>query len=238
MGTMVDSSALVAEKNVNALLWAGYPGQDGGAAVVSILTGDKAPAGRLPVTQYPGDYVNQVPMTNMNLQPATGNPGRTYKWYSKTPVFSFGHGLHYTSFNVSLPADLPTTFATADLISNSTAGTPSDLFPLTSVPVSVTNTGNITSDYVLLGFLKGEYGPTPYPNKSLVAFTRLHDIKPGDTATGTLDIKLGSVARSDSSGALTLWPAKYKLVLDTDDRASWDFEITGTATVLDKLPPK
>ncbi|KAI0552409.1 glycoside hydrolase family 3 protein [Xylaria curta] len=238
MGTMVDSSALVSEKNVNALVWAGYPGQDGGTAVASILTGDKAPAGRLPVTQYPGDYVNQVPMTNMNLQPGSGNPGRTYKWYSKPPVFSFGHGLHYTSFNVSLPTDLPTAFATADLVSNSTGGSPLDLSPLTSVSVSVTNTGNFTSDYVLLAFLKGEYGPSPYPNKSLVAFTRLHDIKPGDTAIGTLDIKLGSIARSDTDGALTLWPAKYKLVLDIDDRASWDFEITGTATVLDKLPPK
>lgn len=106
------------------------------------------------------------------------------------------------------------------------------------MPVAVTNTGNVTSDYVLLAFLKGEYGPAPYPNKSLVAFTRLHDIKPGDTATGTLDVKLGSVARSDADGALTLWPAKYKLVLDIDDRASWDFEITGAASVLDKLPPK
>ncbi|KAI0188455.1 glycoside hydrolase superfamily [Xylaria flabelliformis] len=239
MGTMVDSSALLSDKNVNALVWAGYPGQDGGTAVASILTGDKAPAGRLPVTQYPGDYVNQVPMTNMNLQPGSGNPGRTYKWYSKPPVFSFGHGLQYTSFNVSLPADLPTSFATADLVrSNSTEGSPLDLFPLTSVSVLVTNTGNVTSDYVLLAFLKGEYGPSPYPNKSLVAFTRLHDIKPRDTATGTLDIKLGSIARSDVDGALTLWPAKYKLVLDIDDRASWDFEITGTAIVLDKLPPK
>jgi beta-D-xylosidase 4 len=146
--------------------------------------------------------------------------------------------LHYTSFNVSLPAGLPTQFATADLLSNGTAATPSDLFPLTSVPVSVKNTGNVTSDYVVLAFLKGEYGPTPYPNKSLVAFTRLHDIKPGDTATGNLDIKLGSVARSDANGGLTLWPAKYKLVLDIDDRASWDFEITGTASVLDKLPAK
>ncbi|RYC56244.1 hypothetical protein CHU98_g9963 [Xylaria longipes] len=239
MGTMVDSSALVSEKNVNSLVWAGYPGQDGGTAVVSVLTGDKAPAGRLPVTQYPGDYVNQVPMTNMNLQPGSGNPGRTYKWYSKAPVFPFGYGLQYTSFNVSLSPDLPTAFSTADLVrSNSTEGSPLDLLPLTSVPVSVTNTGNVTSDYVLLAFLKGEYGPSPYPNKSLVAFTRLHDIKPGDTATGTLDIKLGSIARSDANGALTLWPAKYKLGLDIDDRASWDFEITGTATVLDKLPPK
>lgn len=121
---------------------------------------------------------------------------------------------------------------------NGTQATPLDLLPLTSVPVSVTNTGNVTSDYVVLAFLKGEYGPTPYPNKSLVAFTRLHDIKPGNTATGTLDIKIGSVARSDANGALTLWPAKYQLVLDVDDRASWDFEITGTTTVLDTLPAK
>ena len=121
---------------------------------------------------------------------------------------------------------------------NGTQATPLDLLPLTSVPVSVTNTGNVTSDYVVLAFLKGEYGPTPYPNKSLVAFTRLHDIKPGNTATGTLDIKIGSVARSDANGALTLWSAKYQLVLDVDDRASWDFEITGTTTVLDTLPAK
>ncbi|KAI0509195.1 glycoside hydrolase family 3 protein [Xylaria bambusicola] len=239
MGTMVDSSALVSEKNVNGLLWAGYPGQDGGKAVVNVLTGAFSPAGRLPITQYPSDYVNQVDMTNMNLQPGSGNPGRTYKWYSKSPVFSFGYGLHYTSFNVSLPADLPKTFTTTDLTGGKGhEGSPLDLWPLTSVPVSVTNTGNATSDYVVLAFLKGEYGPTPYPNKSLVAFIRLHDIKPGDTATGKLDIKIGSVARSDANGALTLYPAKYKLVLDVDDRTSWDFEITGNATVLDKLPAK
>lgn len=61
MGTMLDSSEIVAQAGVDSLLWAGYPGQDGGAAVVSILTGEKAPAARLPITIYPGDYVNQVP---------------------------------------------------------------------------------------------------------------------------------------------------------------------------------
>ncbi|KAI1378992.1 glycoside hydrolase family 3 protein [Hypoxylon crocopeplum] len=246
MGTMLDSSELVAEKGVDSLLWAGYPGQDGGAAVVSILTGAKAPAGRLPVTQYPADYVNQVPMTTMNLQSGTSNPGRTYKWYTKAPVFAFGHGLHYTSFNVSLPADLPATFSTADLTSNISftdigpvaSGNYPDLAPFISIPVSVANTGNITSDYVTLAFLKGEYGPTPYPLKSLVAFTRIHNIKPGETGTATLDIKLGAISRSDVDGGLTLWPGKYTLVLDTDDRAPWGFEITGDQVVLEKLPPK
>ncbi|KAI0379051.1 glycoside hydrolase family 3 protein [Hypomontagnella monticulosa] len=246
MGTMVDSTDLVAEKNVDALLWAGYPGQDGGAAVVSILTGEKAPAGRLPVTQYPADYVNQVPMTNMNLQSGSGNPGRTYKWYTKQPVFPFGHGLHYTTFDVSLPGDLPTTFSTADLTANVSFTNPGpvasgnypDLAPFILVPVSVGNTGSITSDYVALAFLKGEFGPTPYPLKSLVAFARIHDVKPGEIGRATLDIKLGSIARSDKDGALTLWPGKYQLVLDIDDRAVWNFEITGDQVVLEKLPPK
>ncbi|KAI1343583.1 glycoside hydrolase superfamily [Xylariaceae sp. FL0016] len=246
MGTMVDSSALVAEAGVSALLWAGYPGQDGGAAVVSVLTGQKAPAGRLPVTQYPGDYVNQVQMTDMNLQSGTGNPGRTYKWYTKTPVFPFGHGLHYTTFNLSLPANLPASFSTEALTSNVSltktgpvaSGNYPDLAPFISLPVSVTNTGNVTSDYVLLAFLKGNYGPSPFPNKSLVAFTRVHDVEPGQTATGTLDITLGSIARSDKDGNLTLWPAKYNLVLDIDERVAWGFDITGNAVVLERLPPK
>ncbi|KAI1328684.1 glycoside hydrolase family 3 protein [Xylariaceae sp. FL0255] len=234
MGTMVDSSSLVNETGVDALLWAGYAGQSGGTAIVNVLTGNVAPAGRLPITQYPAAYVNAVPMTNMSLQPGTGNPGRTYKWYTGTPVFPYGHGLHYTTFNVSFAGDLPTTFAMANLTSGT--GKFSDLYPLASVNVSVTNTGKVKSDYVVLGFLKGQYGSAPYPNKSLVGFTRLHDIEPGTTATGTLDIQLGSVARSDSSGALTLYPANYTLALDVEDRASWNFEITGNATVLEKLP--
>ncbi|OTA82020.1 hypothetical protein M434DRAFT_17177, partial [Hypoxylon sp. CO27-5] len=171
---------------------------------------------------------------------------RTYKWYTKEPVFPFGHGLHYTTFNVSLSADLPTTFSTVDLTKNVSfteigpvaSGNYPDLAPFTSVPVLVANTGNVTSDYVVLAFLKGEYGPEPYPIKSLVAFTRIHDIKPGEIGTATLDITLGAISRSDKDGGLTLWPGKYKLALDVDDRAAWDFEITGDQVVLEKLPPK
>jgi beta-D-xylosidase 4 len=80
------------------LIWGGYPGQDGGTALFDIITGKQGPAGRLPITQYPADYVDQVPITDMSLRPGTGNPGRTYKWYNQTPVVEFGTGLHYTNF--------------------------------------------------------------------------------------------------------------------------------------------
>jgi beta-D-xylosidase 4 len=53
LGTQVDSAPLLSNNGVNSIVWAGYPGQDGGTAIMNILTGKTAPAGRLPVTQYP-----------------------------------------------------------------------------------------------------------------------------------------------------------------------------------------
>ena len=40
-------------------------------------------------------------MTDMTLRPSATNPGRTYKWYTGTPVFEFGFGLSYASFSYS-----------------------------------------------------------------------------------------------------------------------------------------
>lgn len=75
LGTMLDSTDLASNDGVNGLIWAGYPGQDGGTAIANIVSGVSAPAGRLPVTQYPGSYTRDVPMTDMNLRPGDGNPG-------------------------------------------------------------------------------------------------------------------------------------------------------------------
>ena len=165
---------------------------------------------------------------------------RTYKWYTGEPVFEFGSGLHYTNFSVAISpkSGMPSRFTASALLSQSTGAAPyADLLPFWSVPVTVTNIGNATSDFAVLALLKGEFGPKPYPLKSLVAFTRLHDIEPGTSADATLDIQLGSIARSDEKGNLVLWPGRYSLVLDTDGKDTWDFVIAGDAAVLDVLPP-
>lgn len=79
-GGQIDSTPLVNNPNISAMLWAGYPGQDGGLAIFDIITGKAAPAGRLPTTQYPAEYIQQVPMTDMTLRPGQTSPGRTYRW--------------------------------------------------------------------------------------------------------------------------------------------------------------
>ncbi|EMC95065.1 glycoside hydrolase family 3 protein [Baudoinia panamericana UAMH 10762] len=106
MGSMLDATPILSNNNISALVWVGYPGQDGGVAAFDILTGAVAPAGRLPVTMYPADYVNQVPMTNMSLRPGPGNPGRTYKWYNNA-VLPFAYGLHYTTFKATFNGGPP-----------------------------------------------------------------------------------------------------------------------------------
>jgi beta-D-xylosidase 4 len=85
-GGQLDDSQFVSNANIGAIVWAGYPGQSGGQAVADILSGKQAPAGRLPVTQYPASYANAVQVIDMNLRPSSSTPGRTYKWYTGTPV--------------------------------------------------------------------------------------------------------------------------------------------------------
>lgn len=53
MGTGLDSSSIKSNSKVNSMVWAGYPGQDGGTALFNILTGKTSPSGRLPITFYP-----------------------------------------------------------------------------------------------------------------------------------------------------------------------------------------
>ncbi|EAQ87168.1 hypothetical protein CHGG_03787 [Chaetomium globosum CBS 148.51] len=77
MGDQIDDTPLLEMDAVNSILWANWPGQDGGTAVLQLLSGAKSPAGRLPLTQYPANYTEAVPMTDMTLRPSATNPGRT-----------------------------------------------------------------------------------------------------------------------------------------------------------------
>lgn len=227
-GGQVDDSDLLASDAVHAVIWAGYPGQSGGAAIFDMIAGKVAPAGRLTTTQYPGEYVDQIAMTDMSLRPSAINPGRTYKWYTGKPVVEFGHGLHFTTFQFSWKKRPRTHYNIQQVIESVSGRAPLDLAILDTFQVSVQNTGQVVSDYVALLFLSGSAGPTPHPLKSLVAFSRAHDVEPGSSSTVDLKVTLGAVARADERGNLWLFGGSYRLVLDVGEGVlTHEFILTG-----------
>lgn len=275
LGDQVDDTPLLQNANISAILFAGYPGQSGGTAVLNALTGVSAPAGRLPVTQYPASYAAQVPMTDMSLRPnaASGNPGRTYRWYpQKAAVLPFGYGLHYTNFTTRLsvaglppsggppppppppppscgakpphpprenPHEGPSPTVTTTSLLQACKLSNKDLCPFPyPVTVEVTNTGKErTSDYVALVFVQGEFGPAPYPLKTLVGYKRVRGVKPGQTARAEVQIKLGDLARVDGQGNTVLYPGKWRFVVDVDGQGKTvEVEVGGKEVVLDTFP--
>ena len=235
MGTGLDNTPLLNDAGVSAIVWAGYPGQDGGSAVFDILTGKNAPAGRLPITVYPERYVNEVRMTEMSLRPSNTSPGRTYKFY-KNSVHQFGYGLHYTKFTAKFKQNSqPSVYSIGSLtaIYNRTLLDP---LPGPTVDISVTNTGNTTSDFVALVFVSHQNGPAPYPIKELVGYKRLRSIAPNATTDAQITVALGELARVDSKGNTILYPGNYTFMLDVPTQDILSINLSGVERVLDKWP--
>ncbi|PNS18678.1 Periplasmic beta-glucosidase [Sphaceloma murrayae] len=233
-GGQIDSTPVKDNANISALLWGGIPGQDGGTALFDIITGKTAPAGRLPTTQYPTRYTQQIPMTSMALRPNGSLPGRTYKWYDEA-VFEFGFGMHYTNFSAEVPSTLSPTYDIQSLVGNCSEKY-QDRCPFETIQVQVNNDGDIASDYVTLGFIAGEFGPQPYPRKSLVNYQRLFGIQPGQSQTAQLNLTLASLARVDDLGNTVLYPGNFSLLIDTQPLTSVNFTLTGEEYMLDKWP--
>lgn len=172
----------------------------------------------------------------MSLRPSSTNPGRTYKWYSGTPVLEFGHGLHFTTFDFSWQTQPATNYNIQQLISAGGNGF-LDLATFDTYQVRIQNTGNVTSDYVALLFLSGDGGLTPRPIKSLVSFARAHDVDAGSSSVVNLKVTLGAVARADERGDLWLYSGSYRLLLDIGDGVlTHDFVLAGTDTRIVEWP--
>ncbi|KAG0530904.1 hypothetical protein BDA96_05G227300 [Sorghum bicolor] len=117
-GGPIDIAFAQNDPRIDGILWAGYPGQAGGQAIADVIFGQHNPGGRLPVTWYPQEYLEKVPMTNMAMRanPARGYPGRTYRFYTGPTIHAFGHGLSYTQFTHTLahaPAQLTVRLSTS-----------------------------------------------------------------------------------------------------------------------------
>ena len=173
----------------DAILQAWYGGEQGGTAVAEILFGDVNPSGKLPVTFY--NNTQQLPDFEEYKM-----AGRTYRYMKEQPLFSFGYGLSYTTFEFGTPKY------------NAKKGV---------VTVEVTNTGKRDGDEVVQVYIK-RIADTEGPNKTLKAFKRIN-LKAGEKKVISIDFKRGNFEGWDPEhNVMRVVAGKYQMMVGNSSR--------------------
>lgn len=194
-------------KNCEAILQAWYPGQQGGTAVAEVLFGDYNPGGRLPVTFYRN--MSQLPdFEDYNMT------GRTYRYMTQQPLFPFGYGLSYTTFDygkLSLDKE------------QIKQGEPLKL------AVSVTNSGQRDGEEVVQVYLKKQ-DDAEGPGKTLRAFKRVY-IPAGKSVDVEFDLKDKELEWWDAqSNTMRVCAGKYDIMVG---RSSQDQDLQRGSFVIE-----
>lgn len=179
-----------AKEHVPAILEAWYPGELGGKAIAETLFGENNPAGRLTIT-FPRS-VGQLPDFY------NSDPSRVRKYVGDNgkPVFPFGFGLSYTTFQYDhLAVQIPASGSNSDII----------------VTVNVTNTGSSEGDEVAQLYLRQDVSSVETPAKSLKGFSRIH-LKPQEMKAVTFRIPQDELA---------IWNVDHKWVVEPGNYTVW-----------------
>lgn len=167
---------------VEALLFAFYPGQEGGRAIANVLFGDAAPSGRLPFS-IPAREEDLPPFDNTSPRVTYGYL-HGYRWLDeegRAPAYPFGFGLGYTRFTYAGLA-----------LSASALGADETL----RVSVEVTNTGSRAGIETVQAYVAAPSSSVTRAEKDLRAFTQV-ELAPGETRTVTMSIAMRDLAYWD-----------------------------------------
>ena len=170
-------------EGANAILETWYAGEQQGNAIADALFGRVNPGGKLPVTV--ARDVGQVPV----FYDAKPSARRGYLFSEVTPLYPFGFGLSYTSFEIGAPTLSAATIKPGQGL---------------TVRVPVTNTGKVAGDEVVQVYVRDDVSSVTRPTKELAGFQRV-SLKPGETRQVDIPIR---------AEALGLWNRDMKFVTE------------------------
>ena len=192
-----------AEENANALLTAYYPGEQGGTAIADVLFGDYNPAGRLPVSVP--RHVGQIPVYYNKPLPTAHD----YVEMTARPLYPFGYGLSYTTFEYSGLTITP----------DNKGGY--------NVTFEVTNTGTRPGEEVVQLYLRDRLASVVQPERTLKAFDRIM-LNAGEARTVTLHLDRNDFAIVDADMHWTIEPGTFDVMVGAsseDIRLQGELEI-------------
>ena len=188
--------------DVDAVLEMWYPGQEGGLATARILLGEVNPSGKLaqtfmmydnetPVTDSQEHFEERLKKSEEETGDGVNQPKNSvyytegimtgYRWYDSEdidPLFSFGHGLSYTTFS----------YSDMQVEENDENGF--------DVTFTVTNTGDVAGDEIAQVYLGAAEVPdgVQMAEKQLAGFARIEDLQPGESREVTISISQRSLS--------------------------------------------
>nr|WP_303776589.1 xylan 1,4-beta-xylosidase [Bacteroides intestinalis] len=176
-------------ENLDAMLEAWYPGQQGGTAVADVLFGDYNPGGRLPLTFYAS--TNDLPdFEDYNMT------NRTYRYFKGKPLFPFGYGLSYTTFDYGKAKVNKKSIKVGDGI-------------VLTVPLK--NSGKIAGDEVVQVYLRN-LGDKEGPIKTLRAFRRV-SLEAGQTENVKFELSASTFeCFNPVTNRMEILPGNYELL--------------------------
>jgi beta-glucosidase len=212
----VNSMPWASHRNVHAIIAAHLPGEQTGNSIVDVLWGDVNPSGRLPYTIPAKDEDYSIPIANFTASEVT-SPGawqsnftegmlidyRHFDAQSIEPLYEFGFGLSYTTFE--LVSSISTSYATSTtpspvLAYNQSSSTLGDLFsPVIKSTVQVANTGTRSGATVVQLYLSfpSDSVPSGTPVRVLRGFSKVM-LEPGETRGVSFEMSRRDVSYWDT----------------------------------------
>ncbi len=205
--------------NIPAVVEAWLPAQEGGNAVANVLFGKTNPGGKLPVSI--ARDVGQVPVY-YNHKPSGGRTHwqEDYIDMPVSPLYPFGHGLSYTSFeysNIALSRD--------EVQADDTI----------TISCAVTNTGDVAGDEVVQLYLHDVIASVTRPVKELKGFKRIQ-LEPNETKTVSFTLAVAQLGFYNRQMNFVVEPGEIEVMLGSssaDIRLASKFTIVGAVTEVD-----
>lgn len=190
---------------VDAILFVWYPGEEGGNAVADVIFGDINPSGKLPIT-FPKSEDQLPPYIDYNMT------GRTYKFMTEEPLYPFGFGLSYTTFE----------YSNLNI---------SDSFKVT---VDITNSGKIEGEEVIQLYISSPLAGKEDPIYDLKSFKR-EALGSGETKTITFNLNKETFSQFDTEGKEVLRRGTYTLYVGGTLPSQRSIDLGASTTISKKI---
>lgn len=174
-----------ADKNIDAIIEAWYPGGEGGKAVANLINGDYSPSAKLPITFYKSlEGLPDFSDYSMN--------NRTYKYFKEEVLYKFGHGLSYTKFAYDIQKVKSNIIKAGDGI---------------ELKVKVTNSGKMDSKEAVQLYI--ENPDINAPIRSLIGFKKIF-LKRGASTIISFKVNPKDLSLIDNNGNRYIKPNNIK----------------------------